>query len=117
MNNFENEIPRHMKKKDSNVSKSKEKSKHKHEYKECFLKYKFKRTDEKYFTSLGAYCSICGKLGDLPVNNIFDELKNSSEFDRSFASFKRNISEMEEKYKDIVPVFYLDNVTDKYVEI
>ena len=117
MNKFNDEIPKYMKKKNSNVSKSKEKSKHKHEYKECFLKYKFKRSEERYHTSLGAYCPICGKLGDLPENTIFEELKNSSKMDRIFFSFKNDISLLEEKYKDIVPTFHMDTISDKFVKI
>lgn len=117
MNKFENEVPKHMKKKNSNVSKSKEKSKHKHDYRECFLKYKFKKHDEKYNTSLGAYCIVCGKLGDCPKDTVIEELKDKSSFDRAFISFRHNIVEIEEKYKDVLPTFYMDDMMDKYIKL
>ena len=36
----ENEIPKYLKQKESNISKSNRKSKHKHQYEECLIQYK-----------------------------------------------------------------------------
>lgn len=36
-NQFNNEIPKYLKQKESNVSKAKKKSKHKHQYEECLI--------------------------------------------------------------------------------
>lgn len=37
MNQYEAEIPKYLKQKESNVSKAKKKSKHKHHYEECLI--------------------------------------------------------------------------------
>ena len=36
----ENEIPKYLKQKESNISKSNRKSKHKHQYEECLIQYR-----------------------------------------------------------------------------
>lgn len=40
MNQYEAEIPKYLKQKESNVSKAKKKSKHKHHYEECLIQYR-----------------------------------------------------------------------------
>lgn len=36
----ENEIPKYLRQKESNISKSNRKTKHKHQYEECIIQYK-----------------------------------------------------------------------------
>lgn len=63
---FQEEIPKHKKNTQSNVSKSSKKSNHKHNYISC----KFKRKvdwfwkPEGYVEEFGEYCTICGKIGN-----------------------------------------------------
>ena len=58
---MEDEIPKHIKRKKSNVSSSKSKSNHKHTYVNAL----FINADEKVYK--GRYCSICGKINDMNV--------------------------------------------------
>lgn len=63
----EQEIPKYLKQKESNISKAKKKSKHKHQYEECLIQYNLKmRSANKpttLMTSLSSYCIVCGKIG------------------------------------------------------
>lgn len=43
--NTENEIPKHLKSKESNISKSHRKSKHRHQYEECLIQYRLLRCE------------------------------------------------------------------------
>lgn len=52
----QDEIPKHIKKKRSSVSKSKDKAKHKHEYEDCLLIENNKNPHK------ATYCKICGKI-------------------------------------------------------
>ena len=66
MNNYENEqLPKHRKKKESNVSKSKSRSNHKHTYVDCVLINETTRPDGSLRRTAhrGQYCTICGKIG------------------------------------------------------
>lgn len=56
---FDNEVPKHIKKKKSSISKSREKSKHRHEYVDCLLIVDNKKPYK------ATYCKFCGK-----VNNV-----------------------------------------------
>lgn len=63
-NQFNNEIPKYLKQKESNVSKAKKKSKHKHQYEECLIQCNSSIRKGRIITSLHSYCTICGKIGD-----------------------------------------------------
>ena len=54
------EVVKHKKSKESSVSKSNKKSKHKHTYKKALIVSK--TYDNRDHTSVGEYCTICGKL-------------------------------------------------------
>lgn len=54
---WEQDIPKHRKKKKSSISSAKMKSKHKHEYVDCIL------IDNKFYIK-AEYCKICGKIGE-----------------------------------------------------
>ena len=87
--NFDNEVPKHIKKKKSSVSKSREKSKHRHEYIDCLLI----ENDGKPHKAM--YCKICGKIADvkfcetekrvhgtywvLTTEEVFEKYKNLSQ--------------------------------------
>lgn len=70
MNQYETEISKYLKQKESDVSKAKKKSKHKHQYEECLIQYRrnFKSNvftqeeKDKIHTSLSSYCAVCGKI-------------------------------------------------------
>lgn len=91
MYNFDNEIPKHRKKKEPSISKSNIKSKHKHKYIDCLLM-------ENGKPHKATYCKICGK-----VDNVF---------------FLWNMSNNEifEKYKDLVQI-EVDSIWEKFVPI
>lgn len=51
-NQFNNEIPKYLKQKESNVSKAKKKSKHKHQYEECLIQCNSSIRKGRIITSL-----------------------------------------------------------------
>lgn len=92
----ENEIPKYIKQKESNISKSNRKSKHKHQYEECLIQYPITFAGKSYTkTGLYNYCTICGKIG-----NRFPE------------------TELYEKYYDNLLVFFVEDIyKEKYVDL
>lgn len=124
-NNYENEIPKYLKQKESNISKSNKKSKHKHLYEECLIRYKItyswlpEERRNKIHTSLSSYCTICGKLG-----NRFKEEKSivtdyrktiDTPIGRCFSLIPED--DLYEKYHNRLPVFYLEDMDDDYVDL
>ena len=99
MKTLDNEVHKHIKKKESSVSKSKEKSDHKHEYVDCL----FIKDD---YPQKGTYCKICGKIGDIS----FFELE---EFESGFFRIL-DAGEVFKKYKDLEKI-YIEGVFQKYV--
>ena len=87
MENLNNEIPKHRKKKQSSTSKSSTKSKQKHEYKEVLLIH----NDRPHWATV---CKIYGKIGDL---HFFED-------------------EVFEKYKDLENIV-IEDIWQKYVPI
>lgn len=92
----ENEIPKYLKSKESNISKSNRKLKHKHHYGECLIQYPIIFAGKNYTkTGLYNYCTICGKIG-----NRFPG------------------TELYEKYHDKLPVFFAEDIyKEKYVDL
>ena len=64
------ERPKHLKRKENDISKANKKSKHKHQYEECLIRYKWNWDEHKIHTSLNSYCTICGKINDKMKNSI-----------------------------------------------
>lgn len=102
MKNFDNEVPKHIKKKESSVSKSEKKSKHKHEYVDCLL------IEKDNSPHKATYCKICGKIGDL---NFFESEKCEDGLYRMLHD-----DEVFEKYKDLEKI-YVEDIWQKYVVI
>ena len=101
MSNFDNDIPKYIKKKQSSVSKSKEKSNHKHIYKDCLI---FK--NDSNCPHKAKYCEICGKISDLKFYEI-ERIENGM-----FRVLDHD--EVLEKYKDLEK-FCVNSIWDKYV--
>lgn len=99
---YDNEIPKHMKKKKSSVSKSREKSKHKHEYIDCIL------IDDDSLPHKAAYCKICGKVGDV---KFFESEKTDYETYRML-----NAEEILEKYKNL-PLIHVSDIFQRYIPV
>lgn len=99
---FDNEIPKHIKKKKSSVSKSKEKSKHRHEYIDCLL------IEDDSKPHKATCCKICGKVGNI---KFFETEKTVHGTYRML-----NAEEVFEKYKDI-PQISVKDIFQKYVPI
>lgn len=102
MSNYQDEIPKHRKKKSSSTSKSSTKSKHKHEYKECLLIH-------DNHPHRAAYCEICGKIDDLHL--LESEKVEGKPYNRVLS-----YDEIYEKYKDLEK-YYVDDIWQKYVPI
>ena len=101
MIDFNNDIPKHIKKKESSVSKSKAKSKHKHEYIDCLL------IEENGYPRKGTYCKICGKIGKF---NFFEIVPENGYW------IVLDSDEVLEKYKDLEKV-YVNDIWQKYVAL
>lgn len=122
---YENEIPKYFKSKESNVSKANKKSKHKHQYKECLLRYKYDNTfnpkqADKVYTLLNSYCTICGKIGDRFKEDVSIVTDYRKIIDTPIGKCYQLISgdELYEKYHNRLPVFYVNNILkDKYVDL
>ena len=101
MKNIDNEVPKHIKKKESSVSKSKAKSKHKQEYIDCLL------IEENGYPRKGTYCKICGKIGKF---NFFEIVPENGYW------IVLDSDEVLEKYKDLEKV-YVNDIWQKYVAL
>lgn len=99
---FDNEIPKHIKKKKSSVSKSKEKSKHRHEYIDCLL------IEDDGKPHKATYCRICGKVGDI---KFFETEKTNHGTYRML-----NAEEVFEKYNDLHQI-HINDIFQKYVSV
>lgn len=125
----ENDIPKYLKQKESNISKSNRKSKHKHQYEECLIqnKWNFKSNaftqeeKERTHTSLSSYCTICRKIGGIIKNSKYQkEIRVLQKQGQIGSNFGISISgeEIYEMYHDKLPVFFIDDIfKEKYVDL
>lgn len=102
MNNLDNEIPKHHKKKPSSISKSNAKSKHKHEYKPCLLIH----NERPHWATV---CKICGKINNLRFFEV-EKIKGQP--------YARQLDDDEvfEKYNDLKR-YYIDDIRQRYISI
>ena len=120
-NQYNNEIPKYLKQKESNVSKAKKKSKHKHNYEECLIQYHFNKNNlnDKPLTSLYSYCTICGKIGYRFEKNsiVTDYIKTVNTSNGRCYSLISG-EELYQKYHNKMPVFYVEDILkDGYVNL
>lgn len=113
------DTPKYLKPKESNISKSNRKSKHKHKYEECLIQY-----DDNFngirCTHISSYCTICGKIGGYLKNGKYTKeielfQKQGQEEDKYFRVISISGEELYERYHDKIPVFFLDNISNRYV--
>ena len=116
MNKYESEIPKYLKQKESNVSKSKKKSKHKHHYEECLIQYNIKigliNKPSILITSLGSYCTICGKIGDRfkKDKSIVKDYERTVDATVGKCYQVMTSEELYEKYHNKLPVFFVEDI-------
>lgn len=125
----EQEIPKYLKQKESDVSKARKKSKHKHQYEECLLQYRrnFKSNvftqeeKDKIHTSLSGYCAVCGKIkGYLQNGKYHTEIEELQKERQNGKPYLVGISEEEiyERYHDKLPIFFIEDYwKDGYVNL
>ena len=112
----ENEIPKYLKQKESNISKSNRKSKHKHQYEECLIQYNLKiRLINKptvLITSLGSYCTICGKIGDKfkEDKSIVKDYERTVDAPVEKCYQLMTSEELYERYHNKLPVFFVEDI-------
>ena len=127
-NKIEQEIPKYLKQKESNISKSNRKSKHKHQYEECLIQYKrnlksnafTQEEKERIHISLRSYCVICGKIGSR-----FDENKSIVKNYRKTVNTSIGkcyslitSEELYKKYHNKMPIFFVEDIfKEKYVDL
>ena len=102
MKKYENEVPKHIKKKESSTSNSKVKSKHKHEYVDCLF------VDKSNTPHKGTYCKICGKIGDL---SFFESDKTENGCYRVL-----DHDEVFEMYKNLEQI-HIEDIFQRYVTL
>ena len=119
----ENEIPKYLKQKESNISKSNRKSKHKHHYEECLIQYRSTFTGKTCInTGLYTYCTICGKINDRFKENksiVKDYVREvNSPIGKCKCYSRISDEELYEKYNDKLPVFFVEDIfKEKYVDL
>lgn len=119
----EQEIPKYLKQKESNISKSNRKSKHKHHYEECLLQYRSTFIGKTRFnTGLYTYCTICGKINERFKGNKSIVKDYIREVNSPIGKYKcyAHISgeELYEKYHNKLPVFFIEDIyKEKYVDL
>ena len=123
------EIPKYLKQKESNISKANKKSKHKHQYKECLLQYRWsfksniftQEQKNKIHTSLSSYCVICGKINEYLKNGKCNmEIEELQKERQNGKPYWVGIPEEEiyEMYYDKLPIFFVEDIwKDKYVNL
>lgn len=123
-NQSNNEIPKYLKQKESNISKAKKKSKHKHQYEECLIQYNMKigliNKPTTLITSLGSYCTTCGKIGDRfkEDKSIVKDYRRAVDTPIGKRYQMISCEELSERYHDKVPVFFVeDKFTNEYVNL
>lgn len=115
----ENEIPKYLKQRESNISKSNRKSKHKHHYEECLIQYHLPRSTRTYIL-LYSYCIICGKIGDKFKENksIVKDYRRTVDTPIGKCYSLITDEELYEKYHDKLPVFFVEDIyKEKYVDL
>ena len=115
----ENEIPKYLKQRESNISKSNRKSKHKHHYEECLIQYHLPRITRTYIL-LYSYCIICGKIGDKFKENksIVKDYRRTVDTPIGKCYSLITDEELYEKYHDKLPVFFVEDIyKEKYVDL
>lgn len=124
MDNFNQEIPKYKKNTGSNISKIKKRSKHKHQYEECLIQYNMKigliSKPTALTTSLGSYCTICGKIGDRfkEENSIVKDYRRIVETPIGRCYQMISSEELYERYHDKMPVFFVEDICkEKYVNL
>lgn len=118
--NYEPEIPKYLKQKESNVSKANKKSKHKHEYAECLIQYELGDYTNRIVTTLASYCIICGKIGDRFKDDKFIVRDYRRTVDTPIGKCYSVISsgELYERYHNKMPVFFVgEYCKDGYVNV
>ena len=112
------EIPKYLKRKETDISKANKKSKHKHQYEECLIRYKWNWEENKIHTSLNSYCTICGKINDKMKNSIV--IDYMQKVDTPVGKCYIQISEdvLYDIYHGRLPVFFVEDIcNDKYVNL
>ena len=113
----ENEIPKYLKQRESNISKSNRKSKHKHHYEECLIQYHLPRSTRTYIL-LYSYCIICGKINDRMKNSIVTDYMKKVDTPMGKRYIRISEDTLYEKYHNRLPVFFVEDICkDKYLEV
>ena len=119
----ENEIPKYLKQKESNISKSNRKSKHKHHYEECLIQYRSTFAEKTCLnTGLYTYCTICGKINERFKENksiVKDYIREvNSPISKCKCYSRISDEELYERYRDKMPVFFVEDIfKEKYVDL
>ena len=111
-----NEIPKYKKPTESNISKSNRKAKHKQHYEECLIQYNMKigliNKPSILITSLGSYCTICGKIGDRFKKDKSIVKDYERTVDATVGKYYQIMTseELYEKYHNKLPVFFVEDI-------
>ena len=112
------EIPKYLKRKETNISKANKKSKHRHQYEECLIRYKWNWEENKIHTSLNSYCIICGKINEKMKNSIVIDYmqKVDTPMGKRYIQISEDV--LYDTYHGRLPVFYVEDIyKDKCVNV
>lgn len=112
------EIPKYLKRKETNISKANKKSKHRHQYEECLIRYKWNWEENKIHTSLNSYCIICGKINEKMKNSIVIDYmqKVDTPMGKRYIQISEDV--LYDTYHGRLPVFYVEDICkDKCVNV
>ena len=118
-NQYENDVPKHRKSKESNTSKSRRKSKHKHQYKDCLIQYRLKfLSEDTVHITLGSYCTVCGKIGKILKDGVAKELDDRRLLNGiGYLSSIFLQEDLYEKFHDRLPLFHVEDIWEDYVDL
>ena len=112
------EIPKYLKRKETNISKANKKSKHRHQYEECLIRYKWNWEENKIHTSLNSYCIICGKINDKMKNSIVIDYMQKVDTPMGKRYIQNSEDQLYDTYHGRLPVFYVEDICkDKCVNV
>ena len=104
------EIPKYLKRKETNISKVNKKSKHRHQYEECLIRYKLNWEENKIHTSLNSYCIICGKINDKMKNSIVIDYMQKVDTPMGKRYIQNSEDVLYDTYHGRLPVFFVEDI-------
>ena len=120
--NYENDVPKYKKK---SAAKAPKKAKHKHLCEPCILEYPVDWWNKEHLRKpemksvIGAYCPICGKIGEVKNREIWYTRDNAFIGNMQFTETVLTVEGQKQINKETrtIPTFRLNDPFDKFVTL